>query len=161
MSENSNPVIVIPARMGSRRLPGKPLLDIAGAPMIVQVWRRAVEAELGPVLVACAEAEIAAAVEAAGGRALMTDPDLPSGSDRVFAALEAFDPKGAHDVVVNLQGDLPTVAPADIRAATRSTQGPASTPAWWRSWAMALAPEPRLMMTVTSPARGPGPLNCE
>jgi 3-deoxy-manno-octulosonate cytidylyltransferase (CMP-KDO synthetase) len=111
-----NPVLLIPARMASTRLPGKPLADIAGLPMIVRVWRQAVAAELGPVVVAAGEAEIVAAVEAAGGRALLTDPDLPSGSDRIWAALEAMDPKASHDVVVNLQGDLPALDPAQLKA---------------------------------------------
>src|SRR5471032_2177514 len=100
-----NPILLIPARMASARLPGKPLADIAGRPMIVRVWERAVAAGLGPVIVAAAEPEIVAAVTAAGGRAILTDPDLPSGSDRIFAALKAIDPQGRHDVVVNLQGD--------------------------------------------------------
>ena len=111
-----NPVIVIPARLAATRLPGKPLADIAGSAMIVHVWRRAVEAAVGPVVVACAEAEIAAVVRAAGGRAVLTRPDHPSGSDRVFEAVEAIDPDRAHDAVVNLQGDLPTIDPAAIRA---------------------------------------------
>ena len=121
MGQETNPVVIIPARLGSTRLPNKPLADIAGAPMIVQVWRRAREADIGPVVVACAESAIADAVEAEGGRAILTDADLPSGSDRVFAALEIFDGPGEsggnHDVVVNLQGDLPTIAPGAIRAA--------------------------------------------
>ncbi len=111
-----NPVIVIPARLAATRLPGKPLADIAGSAMIVHVWRRAVEAAVGPVVVACGDAEIAAVVRAAGGRAVLTRPDHPSGSDRVFEAVEAIDPDGAHDAVVNLQGDLPTIDPAAIRA---------------------------------------------
>jgi CTP:molybdopterin cytidylyltransferase MocA len=111
-----NPVIVIPARLAATRLPGKPLADIAGSAMIVHVWRRAVEAAVGPVVVACAEAEIAAVVRAAGGRAVLTWPDCASGSDRVFEAVEAIDPDRAHDAVVNLQGDLPTIDPAAIRA---------------------------------------------
>jgi 3-deoxy-manno-octulosonate cytidylyltransferase (CMP-KDO synthetase) len=102
--------------MASTRLPGKPLADIAGMPMIVHVMRRGLEADIGPVAVACAEPEIAAAVEAAGGRAVLTEPGLPSGSDRVFAALRILDPDGAHDIVINLQGDLPTIAPAAVRA---------------------------------------------
>lgn len=113
----TDPIVVIPARMASTRLPGKPLADIQGAPMIVQVWRRAIEAEVGPVVVAAAEAEIAEAVEKAGGRAVLTRPDLPSGSDRVFAALQSVDPQGRHDAVVNLQGDLPTIETVAIRAA--------------------------------------------
>ena len=112
MSRPDRPLIVIPARMASTRLPGKPLADIGGEPMIVHVWRRAVEAGIGPVLVACAEAEIVAAVEAVGGDAVLTDPDHASGSDRVFEAVEIFDPDGAYDAVVNLQGDLPTIDPA-------------------------------------------------
>ncbi|MGN6147510.1 MAG: 3-deoxy-manno-octulosonate cytidylyltransferase [Rhizomicrobium sp.] len=111
-----NPVIVIPARMASTRLPGKPLADIAGLPMIVRVWQQAVAANLGPVIVAAAEREIAAAVEKAGGIAVMTDPDLPSGSDRAFQAVEIFDPDHKHDVVVNLQGDLPALDPAQVCA---------------------------------------------
>ena len=117
MSRPGNPVIVIPARMASTRLPGKPLADIHGEAMIVHVWRRARDADLGPVLVACAEAEIAAVVEAAGGRAVMTRPDHPSGSDRVYEALGAIDAKERHDAVINLQGDLPTIEPEAIRAA--------------------------------------------
>lgn len=103
--------------MASTRLPGKPLADICGAPMIVQVWRRAMEAGIGPVVVAAAEPEIAAAVEQAGGRAVLTRPDHPSGSDRIFEALGALDPHGRHNIVVNLQGDLPTLDPALVRSA--------------------------------------------
>ncbi len=103
--------------MASTRLPGKPLADIAGRPLIVHVLERAAEAGVGPVLVACCEEEVAGAVRAAGGEAAMTDPDLPSGSDRIRAALDAFDPGRRFDRVVNLQGDLPTVPPGDIRAA--------------------------------------------
>ena len=110
-------VVVIPARRASTRLPDKVLADIHGAPMIVHVWRRAVEAAVGDVVVAAAEAEIVRAIEAAGGRATLTRPDLPSGSDRVHEALCALDPERRYDTVVNLQGDLPTVAPASVRAA--------------------------------------------
>jgi 3-deoxy-manno-octulosonate cytidylyltransferase (CMP-KDO synthetase) len=114
-----NPLIVIPARMASARLPGKPLADIHGWPMIVHVLDRARAAEVGPVAVACAEAAIAEAVRDAGGVAVLTDPALPSGSDRVHAALAMLDPEGRHDVVVNLQGDVPTVSQEQIRAALR------------------------------------------
>ena len=107
-----NPIVLIPARMASTRLPGKPLADIAGRPMIVHVLERAEAAEIGPVIVACAEPAISEAVECAGGRAVITDPDHPSGSDRIFEALQAIDPAGRHDAVVNLQGDLPTLDPA-------------------------------------------------
>ncbi|CAI8055259.1 3-deoxy-manno-octulosonate cytidylyltransferase [Geodia barretti] len=98
--------------MASLRLPGKPLADIAGRPMIVHVLERAEAAAIGPVVVACAEPAIADAVESAGGRAVLTRPDHASGSDRIFEALQAIDPAGEHDAVVNLQGDLPTLAPA-------------------------------------------------
>jgi len=110
-----NPIIVIPSRMASTRLPGKPLALIGGRPMILHVLDRAREADIGPVAVACADAEIADAVRADGGTAILTDPSLPSGSDRVHAALAALDPQGAHDVVVNLQGDFPTVPPGQLR----------------------------------------------
>ncbi len=116
MPGSPNPIVVIPARMASTRLPGKPLAEIAGLPMIVHVWRRAIEAEVGPVVVACAEQEIADAIQRAGGRAVLTRPDHPSGSDRVHEAVEAVDPKGAHDVVLNVQGDLPALDPALLRA---------------------------------------------
>jgi len=110
-------LILIPARMASTRLPGKPLADIAGLPMIVQVLRRAEEAKLGPVVVATDDETIATAVEKAGGRAIMTRADHPSGSDRIFEALGVVDPQGRVRIVVNVQGDLPTLAPADLAAA--------------------------------------------
>ena len=97
------------------RLPGKPLADIAGQAMIVRVWARAMAAGLGPVVVAAGEEEIVRCVEKAGGRAVLTDPNLPSGSDRIWAALRTIDPKGAHDVVVNLQGDLPALDPGQLK----------------------------------------------
>lgn len=120
-----NPIVLIPARLASVRLPDKPLADIQGEPMIVHVWRRAVEAGVGPVAVACAEPAIAEAVAAAGGRAILTRPDHPSGSDRIFEALQAIDPEGRHDAVVNLQGDLPTVEPAAVQAVLRPLADPA------------------------------------
>lgn len=113
----ANPIVVIPARMASSRLPGKPLADINGEPMIVHVWRRALAADIGPVVVAAAEPEIVRAVEAAGGTAVLTRPDHPSGSDRIFEAVSLLDPTGSHDAVVNVQGDLPTIEPATVRAA--------------------------------------------
>ncbi|HYA71978.1 MAG TPA: NTP transferase domain-containing protein, partial [Roseiarcus sp.] len=102
----SNPIVLIPARMTSTRLPGKPLADINGEPMIAHVWRRALEADVGPVLVAADDPRIVAAIEAIGGRAVLTRPDHASGSDRIFEAVCAFDPEARHDVVVNVQGDL-------------------------------------------------------
>jgi 3-deoxy-manno-octulosonate cytidylyltransferase (CMP-KDO synthetase) len=116
MTLPTNPLVVIPSRLASTRLPDKPLADIHGAPMIVHVWRRAVEAGIGPVVVACGDAAIAAAVRGAGGEAVMTRADHPSGSDRVFEAVQAVDPGGAFDAVINLQGDLPAIDPAVVRA---------------------------------------------
>jgi 3-deoxy-manno-octulosonate cytidylyltransferase (CMP-KDO synthetase) len=110
------PIIAIPARLASARLPGKPLAEIGGAPMIVQVWRRAVAADIGPVVVACAEPAIAEAVTRAGGRAVLTRPEHPSGSDRIREAVDAVDPGRRHDVVVNVQGDLPAFDPGVVRA---------------------------------------------
>ena len=121
----SNPVILIPARMGSTRFPDKVLAEIAGAPMIVQVWRRAQEAALGRIVVAAAEPAIVAAVEAVGGEAVLTDPEHPSGSDRIYEALMKIDPAGYHDAIVNVQGDLPTIEPDAIRAAIAPLQDPA------------------------------------
>lgn len=120
MSNTNNPVVVIPARMASTRLPGKPLADIDGAPMIVQVWRRAMEADVGPVVVAVSEEEVAEAVRDAGGLAIMTEADLPSGSDRVYQAVQEFDPDGNYDVVINLQGDLPQLDPGAVKDAAEA-----------------------------------------
>jgi 3-deoxy-manno-octulosonate cytidylyltransferase (CMP-KDO synthetase) len=102
-------LVVIPARMQSTRLPNKPLADIAGRPMIVHVWRRAMAADLGPVVVATDHEDIAAAVHRAGGQAVMTRADHVSGSDRVFEAVTKVDPKGEAEIVLNLQGDLPAM----------------------------------------------------
>src|SRR6516162_5718842 len=110
-------LVLIPARMASVRLPGKPLADIAGEPMIVHVLRRAVAAAVGPVVVATDSEAIAACVEKAGGRAVMTSVHHVSGSDRVFEALAAVDPGREYGIIVNLQGDLPTVPPTDVSAA--------------------------------------------
>ena len=110
------PILLIPARLAATRLPGKPLADIGGLPMIVRVVRQAEASGVGPVAVAAGDPEIVGAVEAAGGRAVLTDPDLPSGSDRILAALRMLDPDGRHDVVINLQGDIPFIAPEAIRA---------------------------------------------
>ena len=106
-----NPLVLIPARMAATRLPNKPLADIGGKPMIVRANEAAVASGL-PVAVAAGDPEIVAVVQAAGGRAVLTDPDLPSGSDRIRAALDAIDPDGDHDVVINLQGDMPFADPA-------------------------------------------------
>jgi 3-deoxy-manno-octulosonate cytidylyltransferase (CMP-KDO synthetase) len=114
---NQGALVVIPARLAASRLPNKPLALIGGDPMIVHVWRRAAEADVGPVVVACGDIPIIEAVEKAGGIAVLTDPDLPSGSDRVWAAAEIFDPEGIYDHIVNVQGDLPTLEPRLVQAA--------------------------------------------
>ncbi|MEI9899971.1 MAG: 3-deoxy-manno-octulosonate cytidylyltransferase [Hyphomicrobium sp.] len=111
-----NTLIVIPARLQATRLPGKPMVDIAGAPMIVQVWRRAMAAGLGRVVVATDSADVVAAVAAAGGEAVMTREDHASGSDRIFEAIGNVDPDARADIIVNLQGDLPTLEPHLIGA---------------------------------------------
>lgn len=118
-------VVLIPARLASTRLDRKPLADIAGAPMIVHVWRRAMEADVGPVIVACDDPAIADAVTAAGGEAVATRADHASGSDRIFEALQRRDPDGQWDTVINLQGDLPTVDRATVRAVLTPLADPA------------------------------------
>ena len=110
-----NPVIIIPARMKSVRLPGKPIADIAGKPMIVHVCERAEEACSGDVFVACAEQEIADVIAYAGKNFVLTDPDHPSGTDRIFEALNKIDENGRFDLVINVQGDLPTLDPQIVK----------------------------------------------
>ncbi len=112
----SDPLIIIPARMSATRLPNKPLADIGGEPMIVHVWRRAVESGIGNVLVAADTIEIIEAVEKIGGQAILTRPDHISGSDRIYEALIRFDPHCKHDIIVNIQGDLPTIDPLSVAA---------------------------------------------
>lgn len=119
-----NPIVLIPARLAATRLPDKPLADIHGLPMIVHVLRRAQEADAGPVAVATDTPAIAEAVRAAGGQAVMTGADHPSGSDRIHEALGRLDPEGRHDLVINVQGDLPTIDPAAIRAAAALMAAP-------------------------------------
>ena len=121
----SNTLIVIPARMAATRLPGKPLADIGGVPMIVRVLRRAEAAAVGPVVVATDSAEIEAAVQKAGGRSVMTRSDHASGSDRVFEALGKVDPAGHIQNIVNVQGDLPTLEPAAVAATVALLSDPA------------------------------------
>ncbi len=121
----AKPIILIPARMASMRLPGKPLLDISGVPMITQVWRRAVEADIGPVVVAADGHEIAEVIRKEGGDAVVTNPAHPSGSDRISEALEHYDPNRHYDVVINVQGDLPTIDPAAIRSCFKPLEDPA------------------------------------
>ena len=111
-----SPLILIPARMAAQRLPGKPLADIGGVPMIVRVLQRAEAAAAGRVAVAAGDPEIVEAVRAAGGEAVLTDPALPSGTDRVKAAADLLDPERSHPVVINLQGDMPFVEAEVISA---------------------------------------------
>ena len=124
MRETRN-LVLIPARMASTRLPGKPLLDIAGAPMIVHVLNRAQAAGIGRVAVATDTPEIAAAVTSHGGEAVMTRPDHPSGSDRIFEAMEKLDPQARAEIVINLQGDFPTISPQNIRDVLAPLDDPA------------------------------------
>jgi 3-deoxy-manno-octulosonate cytidylyltransferase (CMP-KDO synthetase) len=112
---NPRILVLIPARMAATRLPGKPLLEMAGLPMIVHVLRRAEAAGVGRVAVATDTAEIASIVTAYGGKAVMTRADHPSGSDRIFEALGVLDPNGEVEIVVNLQGDFPTIGADNIR----------------------------------------------
>ena len=118
-------LVLIPARMAATRLPGKPLLDIAGLPMIVHVLRLAEEAQIGRVAVATDTPDIAEAVRAHGGEAIMTSPNHPSGSDRVFEAACKLDPAGEAEIVVNLQGDFPTISPENIRDVLPPLRDPA------------------------------------
>ena len=118
-------LVLIPARMAATRLPGKPLLDIAGLPMIVHVLRSAEEAAIGRVAVATDAPEIAAMVEAHGGTAVMTRAEHPSGSDRIFEAAETLDPRREAEIVVNLQGDFPTITPETIRQVMPPLEDPA------------------------------------
>jgi 3-deoxy-manno-octulosonate cytidylyltransferase (CMP-KDO synthetase) len=149
-------LVLIPARMASTRLPGKPLRDIAGLPMIVHVLRRAAAAGIGRVAVATDTLEIAEAVMAHGGEAVMTRADHPSGSDRVFEALTRLDPKGEAEIVVNVQGDFPTIAPDNIRDVLPPLHDPAVDIA---TLAAAIhteeeATNPNVVKAVGSPVKG-------
>jgi 3-deoxy-manno-octulosonate cytidylyltransferase (CMP-KDO synthetase) len=121
-----SPIVLIPARLAASRLPNKPLAEIAGVPMIVHVWRRAIGASVGPVVVACGDQAIAETIEREGGRAVMTDPALPTGSDRIQAAITLLDPERAHDAVINVQGDMPMLDPSAIRLALSALAEPAT-----------------------------------
>lgn len=121
----TSPLIIIPARLAATRLPNKPLAEIHGLPMIVHVLRRAEAANIGPVIVATDSHEIVQAVENAGGRAIITQVDHPSGSDRIFEALSIVDPNGKHDIIVNVQGDLPTINPSVIADSLKPLENPA------------------------------------
>jgi len=121
----SDVIVLIPARMAATRLPGKPLIDINGQPMIAHVMRRAMAARIGEVVVATDSEAVAVAAEKAGGRAIMTSVNHPSGSDRIHEALTELDPERRIKIIVNVQGDLPTIAPADIKAALTPLEDPA------------------------------------
>jgi len=120
----NSPIIIIPARLASTRLPNKPLALIGGLPMIVQVMKRAMAANIGRVVVACDGEEIANAVRAAGGEVVITDADLPSGSDRIFQALGKIDSDGKHDVIINVQGDMPCLDPQIIASVLKVLENP-------------------------------------
>ena len=115
VTRHEDTVVLIPARRAATRLPGKPLARIGGEPMIVHVWRRAVEADVGPVIVATDDAQIVSVIAAVGGKAELTQADHPSGSDRINEVLERLDPAGDIEFVLNLQGDLPTLTPDLVR----------------------------------------------
>lgn len=125
MPSASEALVLIPARMAATRLPGKPLADIHGVPMIVHVWRRASEAQIGPVVVATDDADIAGAVRAAGGEAVITRADHENGSARIHEAAKLVDSARHYDVIVNVQGDLPTIEPASIAACFAPLADPA------------------------------------
>lgn len=120
-----NPIVIIPARMASTRLKHKPLADIHGKPMIQHVFERAVAANVGPVVVAAGDPEICAVVRGLGGACVLTDPALPRGSDRIFAALTEIDREGRFDVVINMQGDQPTTAPGLLTEVLQCLADPA------------------------------------
>lgn len=117
-------LVIIPARMASTRLPNKPLADIVGKPMIVHVWERALAAQVGEVLVACDSEEVAKAVTDAGGKAILTRPDHPSGSDRIWEAYTHFDPEGRYSTIINVQGDLPTLDPKLVQTVLEPLKHP-------------------------------------
>ena len=108
-------LVVIPTRLGATRLPHKPLADMCGKPMIVHVWEKAVAANVGPVIVASADQEILDAVRSFGGEGVLTDPHLPTGTDRIKAAMDLYDPQGTYTHIINIQGDLPTLDPGLVR----------------------------------------------
>jgi 3-deoxy-manno-octulosonate cytidylyltransferase (CMP-KDO synthetase) len=123
-----NPIVLIPSRLSATRLPNKPLADIRGEPMVVHVWRRGMAADIGPVVVACCGSEIEEVIKQAGGQAVVTGPDFPRGSDRIYAALKEIDaknPGNLHDVIINLQGDLPTISAALLQQVLAPLADPA------------------------------------
>lgn len=118
------PLVLIPSRLAATRLPNKPMAEIAGEPMIVHVWRRAIEADIGDVVVATDSTQVLEAIKQVDGKAVLTRSDHPSGSDRIFEALQIVDPDGSYDTILNLQGDLPTLDPASIKACLEPLSDP-------------------------------------
>lgn len=117
-------LVVIPTRLGATRLPGKPLADICGKPMIVHVWEKAIQANVGPVIVASADQQIVDVIHAIGGQGVLTDPALATGTDRVKAAVDIYDPQGTYSHIINIQGDLPTLEPSLVRHVLDPFQNP-------------------------------------
>ena len=107
-------VVIIPSRMASTRLPGKPLIEIEGIPMIQRVWEQAIKSKIGEVFVACSEIEVHDLIVSKGGKAIMTDPNLPSGTDRVHSAFLKIKNNQDFDIIINLQGDMPLINPDHI-----------------------------------------------
>ena len=110
--------IIIPARMASQRLPNKPMINIDGVPMIERVWNQGVKSNIGDVFVACSEDEVFELIRSKGGKAIMTDPNLPSGTDRVYAAFSSLKNREEYESIINLQGDMPLINPIDIQSVT-------------------------------------------
>ena len=109
--------IIIPARMASQRFPNKPMAKIDGIPMIERVWKKGIDSKLGDVFVACSEREVFDLITSKGGKAIMTDPNLPSGTDRIFEAFNSLDNKNAYESIINLQGDMPLIDPMILKIA--------------------------------------------
>ncbi len=108
--------IIIPSRMASQRFPNKPMVKISGVTMIERVWRQALKANIGDVIVACSEKEVFDLISSKGGKAIMTDPNLPSGTDRVHAAFNLLVNKSDYESIINLQGDMPMIDPINIKS---------------------------------------------
>lgn len=121
---DKNTLVIIPTRLAATRLPNKPLADICGKPMIVHVWEKAVQANVGPVIVASADQAILDVIQALGGEGVLTDPALPTGTDRVKAAMDLYDPQEKYSHIINIQGDLPTLEPSLVRESLEPFKDP-------------------------------------
>lgn len=117
-------LVIIPTRLAATRLPNKPLADLHGKPMIVHVWEKAMRANVGPVIVASADQAILDAVRTLGGEGVLTDPALPTGTDRVKAAMDLYDPQEKYSHIINIQGDLPTLDPSLVRESLEPFKDP-------------------------------------